>query len=70
MKIKLLPKNNAAANGLKKVGETVTVVKLQRHVSWSDKTDWFLCKSANSMIADFYVHSKEDPNFVIVGGEL
>lgn len=70
MYIKIMPKNNAAANSIKKTGDRIQVVRLQREVSWSDKKDWFVCRSANTMIPEFYLHPKEDPNFVIVGGEV
>lgn len=65
-----MPKNNAAANSIKKTGDRFEVIKLQREVSWSDKKDWFLCKSANTMIPQFYIHPEEDPNFIILKGEL
>lgn len=70
MYIKILPKNNAAANSIKKTGDRLEVIRLQRDVSWSEKKDWFLCKSANTMVPQFYLHPTEDANFVIIGGEL
>lgn len=70
MKIKVLPKNNAASNSIKKTGDVFDVIKLQRHVNFSDKTDWFLCKSNSRMFGnvEFFVHPKEDPNFIVIGG--
>ena len=70
MRIKLMPKNNAAANCIKKMGDTVEVIELCRNVSFSDKRDWFKCKANSSMFGEFFIHPTEDSNFVIVKGEL